>query len=414
MRQFVLPLAFLSFLATAPRSVAAQVTPEKTYQGRTFRQWANALRSADPRARLAAAVALKEAGDNRRAAVAVLAPLVLDPLPAIRAAAVLSLAHLCQEDEDLVTALTPALLDAFPEIREQAARAIAHASGRVFPALLKGMKDPLPRLRSQSTLAFGELVLILFPVFEDEFVSHQIVPALERAFRDEHPAVRRAAVLVLARVHGMVWQVTPLLLEALRTETDVEIRRAVVEGMQSPSYRHLAEEQAALIACFRDPILGVRLTALNSLAAIIEGYYRHEEEVGETKQLLGLIGGLRAARDNPDVRIRAGIIECLKQMMGRRSTELLGEFLTDTDGRVRIAAAQALAKRGEYAVPVLVRILRTKVGTQRLLAAAVLGEIGAEAKEAVGPLLEVAGQDEAETRNVALQALGKIRSQRPE
>lgn len=181
-----------------------------------------------PDVRLAALADLKRhARDGEARALEQLLGRLRDPLPQVRASAALALA-----DIDARAALEPliqASSDADPSVRQMALLAIGELAAAEHPAAcaaaLRGLVDPLPAVRYQSVVALARLRAegalesmlvgtrdidpevrhVAFRVAEEVFggKSNERAPVVlsqraRGALRDDSPAVRLAAAILLA------------------------------------------------------------------------------------------------------------------------------------------------------------------------------------------------------------------------
>src|SRR4029453_10207867 len=129
-----------------------------------------------------------------------------------------------------------------------------------------------------------------------------------------------------------------------------------------------------------------------------------------TNQADGLVSVLTPALKGEEVSVRGGAAVTLG-MLGAAAADAvpaLIERFTDSDGDVRVFAAEALGKVGAPAVPALTKALRSEEDPARQWAADALGEMHAAAKDAVPALVEVLKDKKDEVRTEAASALGGI------
>ena len=122
------------------------------------------------------------------------------------------------------------------------------------------------------------------------------------------------------------------------------------------------------------------------------------------------------ALKDTDVMVRSFTVQALAKFAKETQAEdhrtlLHGQLidaLKDADRRVQFLAAQALTQQGAAAVAPLVKVVEDGKGTQRLWAAAILGEMGPGTFDAIAPLEKMAKETNPEVRRVAQAALVKI------
>jgi HEAT repeat protein len=163
-----------------------------------------------------------------------------------------------------------------------------------------------------------------------------------------------------------------------------------------------------LIAALSDPSPRVRRSVVVALSLF-------------SARASSTIPALASALEDDDIAVRILAIEALGDApktpeVGKIAIPALVEALTDGNNLVRCRAARKLAAWGEGAkgVPAMVEILlghgaaetRDEVTiSNRRSAIASLEKIGAEAREAIPALIEVAKVEDAETRVAVAQAL---------
>jgi HEAT repeat protein len=252
------------------------------------------------------------------------------------------------------------------------------------------------------------------------------VQGLSRAFRYDQtrPGVRArvAAAKALGEIGGK--EALPPLITALhRWDEQPEVRRAAAEALGRIGD---AEAVAALLNAVRSEVqptpaepsdtarkllveIGVR-----SLAPLIEALARdpHQSSGPSAVRVLKEIGPpavpeLIAALRDPGVPslVKQTIANALGQMGDPRAVEPLVAALVSPETVVRPAAAIALQRLGERAVPALVAALGETVVDDPNVCIEVLVKVGAAA---VGPLVGCLRDSRAGVRDRAVQALGRI------
>src|SRR5262249_2127507 len=146
------------------------------------------------------------------------------------------------------------------------------------------------------------------------------------------------------------------------------------------------EAMEPLSKLLQDKDAGVRRTAL--IAVYMTG--KNEE---------GVIATLSKILTEADVTLRRIALTALTDLseqddLGGEREQAVYEALAhgpkEKDQRLRVGTAQGLTGSGSAAVPGLVKLLKGTEKTPRLLAAAVLAAIGAEAADAIPALEEMA------------------------
>jgi HEAT repeat protein len=138
-------------------------------------------------------------------------------------------------------------------------------------------------------------------------------------------------------------------------------------------------------------------------------------------ELLASLGGFRAtaavdtlieAFREKDEKIRQRAVVALRKFGPEASAAIppLMQALKDADGDVRQSASEALANIGKPAIPSLLQTLNNEISSSvRIRACWALGEMGAEAKEAVSALRAASSEDRNfDVRKAAKEALRKI------
>ena len=311
-----------------------------------------------PEVAVVAAGALGHIGD-RRALEPLLAALD-DPHAALRQAAVSALNSLGHPD--LATRLPVLLRDASPRVREAAVRAAGY-------------------LGDASHLD----AMLALQVDDDEAVRRSVV---EQLIRFEDP--RAAAAVADALAHGT----PPVRAAAARALAYGEPREAIARvkaacGDADPWVRyygarslgHLgrhspAEASGVLLAlATHDSVPPVRIAALDALAAL--------GDVAEA-------GALRAIADDPDPAVAAPALAALGTARGGDTLEPLVAALAHADRVRRVAALDALTRRGDAdAVSAVAAVARHSADPEeRTRALAVLAATADQ--RAVGALVDVA------------------------
>jgi HEAT repeat protein len=222
-------------------TLPGQSKAEKTYEGRTFREWESQLR--DP----------SEAGRVE----AVLAMTKLPP-----GESVLALIRVLQEDPS-------------PRVREEAVlalRRIRQTVGRAIPALERAIKDPSPNVRYAVALALArERKLAEIP---DADLSHgdtfpvarsgpENMPVLIDGLKDSDARVRQGTAKILARLGPAAKAAVPELLDALQ-DPSFGVQQAAADAITQIG----PEAVPALLEALTVPKANVRESAAWALGLI--------------------------------------------------------------------------------------------------------------------------------------------------
>jgi HEAT repeat protein len=369
--------------------------------------------------RVAAAKALGNIGADRPVTTAALADaLAHDPETAVRRAAADALIHRCDELGATVLGLwltgrsegalvSRALREAKGKAGRMLGKLAAHESWIVRATameILTGIPEPevhVPssireRLEDESAAVRVEAVR-----FVSRCLDETLLPALMERTSDEHPIVRRAAVVALARGKGGNEALRNALVR-LTADADDGVRHAAVVGMRSAP--ETPETLAALRARLADDSRTVRVEAAVALAGfgnadeavcavllrsyprtwwpirppfyggmLVEGrgarrlraeFILREatpEDVGRAIARCGrrALPRLLSELTNEDRNRRLNALWIL-DAMGEDGVETMARGLTDVDRGVRLVAAVHLARRSSHldaAVPILVDAL---------------------------------------------------------
>lgn len=131
--------------------------------------------------------------------------------------------------------------------------------------------------------------------------------------------------------------------------------------------------------------------------------------------LLSLAGCARNVAEqltSSDERVRQAAMAKLQSgdvSLRREVIPIVAAKLSSENGNVRRRAAQALAGMGSDAVNPLLRTLQSGSPQARAAAAETLGFLGADAKSAVGPLVEAERDADPEVRRWAAVSIGRIK-----
>ena len=232
------------------------------------------------------------------------------------------------------------------------------------------------------------------------------VPFLRKALRGKDPSVRRTAVRLLRGIGEAANSATAQLVEALRSDPDLDVRRAAAHTLHEVGGPADAVVPV-LVKALDDP--AVREAAIGALAA-----YGSAAGVAAPR-LVDLL-----KRSESSVELKASVVRALSQTGGLDAEAvevLVGIVKSDPPRPLFRAAAEALLPVSVAAtelVPVLVRVLergddptRDPHAAMKLLAA-----IGPAARDAVPVLMRRLNDPDEFWRRAAAKALGAIGDRR--
>jgi HEAT repeat protein len=328
-----------------------------------------------------------------------------------------------------VKTLLPTLLEALQDEKSEVARANAcNVIGQfgaqakpAVPALSKALSDKDATVRAEAALALGEIGVgakAAIPALLDSLKTDEIhfaepfvlaslgkmgeaaVPALKEALTAKQYRLRRGAVYALALI-GPPAASTVGSLGALLTAPESDLRGLAARalGKIGKDAKPLLPEVAKLLDDASGP---VRIQAAVALWEID----------GDLSGKPALVGALKG----PNVRVREQACRACAEVGGARVVPIttLTDRLKDESPSVRKLAAEALgmaAANGQAAVPDLRSTLQDKDGLVRVSAALALWRLDNKAADVVHMLAKWAAAKEVEnerTRREAAAALGEI------
>ena len=355
-------------------------------------------------------------------------------------------------DERALTPLLRQAMSADERIRLAAAKAVGQL-GEVGIAPLCGLlTDRDAQLREAAAWGLGEAK-----------GTNAVAPLLA-ALKDDAAPVRRAALQSLLRIRSTLPKAPECqgilkAVAALITDTDVSVRRDVVQGL---SNAHDAGTVAALLQALGDTDDQVRWPALSALVPCIDDprvteaiklLLKDKDAAVRARAFAALpqqlnIGWVElcddTARHDPDAQVRMAALEVVRLYDGRQGIDPALKLLQNPDAKVRRQAANnlmsvndprvllplltawhdadadvrsaafgslmAITRGGTLHDPVIITPLLTsltsKESEERTYAAYILGYLGN--KQAVGPLLACLKDESAQVRTAALDALTRM------
>jgi len=221
--------------------------------------------------------------------------------------------------------------------------------------------------------------------------------ALIRMLAEDDPAVRRAGVLAIQQMAGVLSEESAAtLVDELHAVKDDEHRRAIVGLLGS-----IPQCMGPLCAMLKHPEENARVTALEILDHLLDPR--------SADALVDALG---------DPRIRDGVVVTLKKLSAiRERIEETFNGLRDIEDSVereeaRMAAVIALLPLGRLAVEILIEFLEDEEWVVREAAADLLGKIGD--MRAVEPLMNRLRHDkDTGVKEYAVKGLGLIGDARP-
>jgi HEAT repeat protein len=377
-------------------------------------------KTGDEVARLRAIDTLGEQGETTPEAVAALSILLKDRSAIIRAHAAHALSHFGAAARPAVEALAPLIVDPDLNVQREAIRAWTriHPGPNVsVPVLGKVLKDADPAVRSAALHLLAE-------------AGRAAVPALVQALKNEKAGLW--ACLVLAEIGPDAADAVPALTDALTTNKRPEIRREAALALASigpasasavPVLAGFLSDQdtsissAAAYALGRIgpeakaavPLLGKGVEGSDPFLQAVSVWALVKIEPQNEARKQKAVALLTVALKSQQPRLRAVAARSLADLHPDPETVLpaIVEALGGGDRESVNHALAALASLGEPAVPAMIVALKQE--ELRPALASILGHLGPPAKAAAPALVEIVKTDKSvRTRCEALIALGAI------
>jgi len=323
---FVVTAAALSGGPSAGQDGAGAQAPER-FRGRTSEEWLQALKSAQPAARLEAIIALRQLNLGGWAVFDLMRAL-RDPDPFVRQLTADALGDFRAGRALAAGTLGELLSDADPHVRRSAAeamRGLGGGAGRIVPALTKALRDPDARIRAACAGVLGG-------VGAD---AESAAPALTECLTDASADVRGAAAGALGSVGAGAKNAGPALIKLL-SDPEIAVRRAAAGALGEIDVDGAAAV-GPLLECLKDrDELLVRSAAkalgrlgpaaepaVQPLIAVVGDQRREWETRLAAVEALGRLGkialpaldALRAAlRDDDDEDVRLAADAAIRQI----------------------------------------------------------------------------------------------------
>lgn len=365
-------------LTASKRIVSELSDAEPSFQGKTARDWIQALNDKHDDILLQAINSLSEGG---QAAISVLLVVLKDD-KGVRIYAAVALGKMGNGVNDAVPALCLALWDKSPRVRVEAATAMSQLGPlplTALPSLMQVLKDidhwqPIEIWLTKILVQMGP----------------EVIPALIVALRDQDVGVRERAAYVLGMMGAKAKPVIRALAKALQ---DKKSRRSAIFALE----RIGPDSIATLIAALFDNDNEIRWLAASALG-----------RVGPAAKVA--MGALTRATQHEDAKVRFYAAESLWKLEEKADVvvPVLASVLQAKTPILRYQAADVLCQiepKAKSAIPNLVPALRDSYEWPGDQAAIALQEIGTDAV----PVLLTALQDPApQVRYRAIRAIGGI------
>jgi HEAT repeat protein len=403
---------------------------------------------------------LGEIGKEAKEAAGPIREALNDPDVSLEAA--VALYRIGEEDlKDALNLVSTAFASADPEV----VLAAINAVGRLGPAGKNLIPEVLKQLNSTSP--YLRYAAVGFVSTQDPAEAAKQVPTLAKLASDEEPQIRRRVGSVLEKLGPAAAPAAEALGKALIPEKDEGVRDQFVDALvaMGPAAKPavvglapiLSDSSASTLSRVKvigaliqaDPSSKVTADALVIAANDRDQYVRKAAAIAigklnplldETRAVLvkmlksdsradvmsaaarGLAtAGSRAKAAKPDLQtVAAGKLPgtafwakvALVAIEGdiTKAGAVVREGLTNRNGNVRVAAAEALSLVGPTPadIPPLLKISRELSSQGREAVARAVGLLGASAKDGVPRLIELLGDRDQDVRTAAAEALGLV------
>lgn len=290
------------------------------------------------------------------------------------------------------------LLEGEPWLRLPAIEALGHMGDAATGAVLRRYLDDNQMVNHAVIAALGAIDERHGTRFLAELNQPTLQHTLVEALTSTYPAVRRSATLALGWVGDA--ETLPTLLQRLSDETE-EVRLAARQSLIQFGERPPA--RAALIEIFHDVHSDYRLSLVEALS------YSKQADAIDTLCL-----GLTDA----SAPVRVACAEGLGHTRHPRAIVPLIECLNDPEAEVRRAGVSALRQTpSAKAIPKLLRLLEDPAPDVRAEVAITLADFArlpsgalpeVDPSDIVNQITPLAQHAQADTREAALQALGRL------
>jgi HEAT repeat protein len=355
------------------------------------------------------------------------------PDPVLRRRSAIALGQYRDHATQAIPALVAALSTDDVAVQTNAAYSLAQMGPSALPALLKVVREATPAVRLAAVQGLGQMRDNAAPAVPDLLelleapgsaaalrvgvcetlgaigaTASTACPALRTVTRDKDARVRRAAVIALGNIGKGEPETVQSLIAALDDSEVVAVPAAIALGQLGsparPAVAHLLrilerpKESGAKVYSF-----AVRQAAVSALIEL-------GRNAAEAAPALAVV--LRDTKDDPEMRRLC--IRALGRMGAPAQVALpaLRETLLACD-RVSIVQQEIVRAlvllRQDGGIPVLIDAAKNGHESIRPSAITALGNLGAEAHSAVGPLTEMSLHEKDERiRNLILRTLKRI------
>ncbi len=384
------------------------------------------LKDDDETVRCCAAKALGRIKGEVSATVAALVEMLQDPSAPVKESAAQALGALGKDAEPAVEALVPLLQDREESVRTAAAEAVSKVGPldeEAAESLAEGLESPDTVVRAQTAEALGTIGAS----------AEEVAPALVEAMTDSNDRVRAKAVEALGKMGEAAASVAvPGLVRALRDQDNwvsalaAEALGQMGEGADGAipalvrSLKHLNPQvrgNAAEALGRLGPAAASARPALEKAAIDEDGEVR-----GQATRALGEIGGptpgstriVLAGFHDDDPLVRAAAVESIGRWGEATEPAIQGllALLEDSNDQVKVETMKVLPKLAGGTPEVIDGLCRRLKDDDsawvQLQAALALGQLGAAAVSAGGPLLLAAQTGEVGVREQAMRAIAMI------
>jgi HEAT repeat protein len=289
-------------------------------------------------------------------------------------------------------AAIPSISDVLVDTRNPDRAWAANALGRMgnngwnaVPILTRALEDPLPEVRRQSIAAIANLWT----------GARSATAAVARLLDDKDIHVRMQAAIAVFRLENKLDRAGAILVEAMKQD-DVETRRSAI-GLIQATIGEIKDVEPILVAGLRDADGQVRLMSAQGLSSV--------RPVSEAA-ILGLANLLKDC----EPATRAVAVQTLVNLRFQAKAALpaVVEALAMDDVIVRPHVTSLLQANRKESALLLAARLTDKDAAARQRLAAVLGELGVEAKAAVPALIRLLNDESLLVRLSAAGATGRI------
>ncbi len=381
-----------SWLAASSLTAQTERTGEPASEAAVTGLIAAAKGGDTAQARLAALKELVRIGPGHRAVVPALAALLSDRDAGVRRQASEALKNLGPAAAPALDELIAALASRVIGVSSNAQQALVSIGPRAIPTLIASLEKLSERARSKAIWVLG-------------YMGDDATPALIDAMKNDQVDIRVVAIRAIIEMGEKGQRAVPALVRALG-DAEEDVRESAANALSRVGSKARAAVPALVVA-LGDSVWSVRREAANALARV-------DPEPREA--MPALIKAMRGDTQ-PEVRAAAAtaIVGVAHTTPDRRRAVLdLIVALKDKDSKVLKAACSALGALGSDARdavgPLVNVLLKDPDRHARSWAADALGEIGPAARAAVPSLIAALDEPDPWLRRIAAEALGKTGS----